>query len=214
MRSMIRATGDKGPFTPPTAAHFRKAMLEREFFGHRKGAFTGADKDTRGYLDIANGGTLFLDELGEIGPGMQVKLLRAIEGKGYTPVGGNEVKKSDFRIVAATNRDLVNLVKKGKMREDFFYRIYILPITLPPLRERKEDIPLLIDHLLEQYAENQEKPHIPIEVREALENYNWPGNVRELQNMLHSYITLGKLDFMGKLSAAPICLAKQSSKTH
>lgn len=190
----------EGSFVPINCGAIPENLLEREFFGHRKGAFTGADKDIRGYLDIADGGTLFLDELGEIGPGMQVKLLRAIEGKGHTPVGGSEVKHSDFRIVAATNRNLAKLVKQGKMREDFFYRIHILPITLPPLRERKDDVHLLIDHFLEHYAEDEQKHHIPIEVREALETYNWPGNVRELQNMLHSYITLGKLDFMGKLS--------------
>ncbi len=189
----------RGVFVPINCGAVPESLLESEFFGHRKGAYTGASADTGGYLDTADGGTLFLDEVGEIGLSVQVKLLRAIEGKGYTPVGGNELKRSNFRIVAATNRNLVQLVRDGKMREDFFYRIHILPIVLPPLRRRKDDIPLLIDHFLEQYCGGGEKPVLPSEVWEALQSYSWPGNVRELQNVLNSYVTLGRLDFMGKI---------------
>ena len=192
----------KGAFVPINCGAVPESLLEREFFGHRKGAFTGANADTSGYLDIADGGTLFLDEVGEIGLSMQVKLLRAIEGRGYTPVGGNEVKKSNFRIVAATNRNLVQLVRDGKMREDFFYRIHILPISLPPLRDRKDDIPLLLDHFMEQHYGDGEKPQLPSEVWEAFQSYNWPGNVRELQNVLYTYVTLGRLDFMGKIKGS------------
>lgn len=189
----------KGPFVVINSGAIPENLLEREFFGHKKGAFTGANTDTSGYLDIADGGTLFLDEVGEIGLNMQVKLLRAIEGRGYTPVGGNQVKHSNFRIVAATNRDLVKLVREGKMREDFFYRIRILPISLPPLRERKDDIPLLLDHFLEKLCGDGEKPILPSEVWEAFQSYSWPGNVRELRNILYTYVTLGRLDFMGKI---------------
>ncbi len=169
-------------------------ILESEFFGYMKGAFTGADANKQGYLDYANGGTLFLDEVGEIGLNMQVKLLRAIEGGGFIPVGCAQVRKSDVRIIAATNRNLKDLLKNGAMREDFFYRIHILPIRLPPLRERKEDLPLLVEHFLQ----TSEKPFPPLpgKVMEALKNYNWPGNVRELQNVLHRYFTLKKIDFM------------------
>ena len=189
----------KGAFVAVNCGAVPENLLEREFFGHRKGAFTGADADIRGYLDVANGGTLFLDEVGEIGLGMQVKLLRAIEGGGYNPIGGSEIKHSNFRIVAATNRNLLKLVRDGKMREDFFYRIHIVPISLPPLRERKEDIPLLVDHFKEKFCEDADKLQLPSEVWEAFQSYSWPGNVRELQNALYTYITLGRLDFIGQI---------------
>jgi DNA-binding NtrC family response regulator len=177
--------------------------MEREFFGHLKGAFTGAGADQAGFLDTADAGTLFLDEVGEITPEMQVKLLRVLDGLGYTPVGGSRVKKSDFRVIAATNRDLISLVKAGRIREDFLYRVRILPIHLPPLRERKEDIPLLIDHFLATHSRQGEPAaQLPIRIREALLHYDWPGNVRELQNALHSYLTLGKLNLMGQITMA------------
>ena len=192
----------EGGFIPVNCGAIPKDLMEREFFGHLKGAFTGANADQDGFLDSADGGTLFLDEIGEITQEMQVKLLRALDGTGYTPLGGVKLKHSNFRVIAATNRDLVSLVKHGRMREDFFYRIRILPIRLPPLRERKEDIPLLIDHFLARLTRGREgERHLPVRVREALENYSWPGNVRELQNVLHAYTTLGKLDLMGRISA-------------
>ncbi len=171
-------------------------LIESEFFGYKKGAFTGATVDKPGYLDIADGGTLFLDEIGEIPLSMQIKLLRAIEGGGFTPIGGAGLKKPDVRIIAATNRDLKIQVAKGEMRQDFLYRIHIIPIQIPPLRERKEDIVLLIDHFLKQYEPDQIPPVTPA-VKKALEGYLWPGNVRELQNTIHRFITLKKLDFMG-----------------
>ena len=190
-----------GNFVPVNCGAIPKGLMEREFFGHLKGAFTGANSNKGGFLESADGGTLFLDEIGEIGQEMQVKLLRVLDGVGYTPLGGTIVKMSDFRVIAATNRDLVKLVKDGRMREDFFYRIRILPIQLPPLRHRKEDIPLLIDHFLSTLTKGKQGPrHLPVRVREAMETYSWPGNVRELQNVLHTYITLGKLDLMGQIS--------------
>ena len=170
-------------------------LIESEFFGYRKGAFTGATKDKHGFFDIAEGGTLFLDEVGEIPLNMQVKLLRAIEGRGYMPVGSTVSKKTDVRIIAATNRDLKELVRNGSMRQDFFYRIQIIPVYLPPLRERKEDIPLLLDHFLEQY-EKKDIPPITARIMEALQGYDWPGNVRELQNTIHRFVSLKKLDFI------------------
>ena len=131
-----------GSFVPVNCGAIPETLMESEFFGHRKGAFTGAIIDKHGFLDLADGGTLFLDELGEIGQSMQVKLLRAIDGGGFTPIGGSQVKTPDLRIIAATNRDVAEQVRKGVIREDFFYRIHVIPIQLPALRERKEDIPL------------------------------------------------------------------------
>ncbi len=190
-----------GNFVAVNCGAMPKDLMEREFFGHLKGAFTGANADKGGFLDYADGGTLFLDEIGEIGQEMQVKLLRVLDGVGYTPLGGIKLKRSDFRVIAATNRDLVKLVKDGRMREDFFYRIRILPIQLPALRERKDDIPLLIDHFLSTLTKGKDEPrHLPVRVREAMETYSWPGNVRELQNVLHTYLTLGKLDLMGQIT--------------
>lgn len=171
-------------------------LIESEFFGYTKGAFTGAAKDKHGFLDIADGGTLFLDEIGEIPLNMQVKLLRAIEGGGYTPVGSTEVKIPDIRIIAATNRDLKDLARQGLMRQDFLYRIHIIPVHVPPLQKRKEDIPLLVDHFLSRYDQAKIPPVTP-RMTKALQDYDWPGNVRELQNTIQRFITLKKLDFMG-----------------
>jgi PAS domain S-box-containing protein len=176
-------------------------LLESEFFGYKRGAFTGAESDKHGYLDLANGGTLFLDELGEISLNMQVKLLRVVEGRGYIPVGGREEKFSDIRIIAATNRNLRRMVNTGLMREDFFYRIHIIPIYMPPLRERKEDLLFLIEHFLSVY-DPKTLPPITGRIMDAIQKYHWPGNVRELQNTLHRYVTLKKFDIMGTSLAA------------
>lgn len=191
------------PFVPVNSGAIPETLLESEFFGYKKGAFTGANSDKHGYLDLADGGTLFLDELGEIDLNIQVKLLRAIEGGGYTPVGGNEIRKPDVRIIGATNRDLQEHVRKGLMREDFYYRIHIIPINLPPLRERREDVSLLIEHFMKSYKDKK-LPPITGKILEAMCNYEWPGNVRELQNTLHRYITLNKLDFMGTPLQEPV----------
>ncbi len=190
-------------FVPVNAGGVAETLLESEFFGYKKGAFTGANADKRGLLQSADKGTLFLDELGEIGPNLQAKLLRAIEGGGFTPVGGLEAETSDFRVIAATNKDLKEQVKKGLMREDFLYRIHIIPLHLPPLRERKEDIPLLIEHFMQNYPPSKNLPTITVAVMEALTSYDWPGNVRELQNTLHRYVTLKRLDFLGAPLSAP-----------
>jgi len=184
------------PFVTVNCNAIPESLLESEFFGHRKGAFTGAYIDKKGFLERANGGEVFLDEVGDLGLSLQGKLLRAIEGGEYSPVGSNEVCYSNFRIIAATNKDMGRAVRNGTMREDFYYRIHIIPITLPPLRERKEDIPLLIDYFLAAMETDHSSRTIPGKVLEALYNYDWPGNVRELKNAIHQYMAVGRLDFM------------------
>jgi PAS domain S-box-containing protein len=183
-----------GEFVPVNCAAIPENLLESEFFGHKKGAFSGAHADKRGYLDLADRGTLFLDEVGELSLGLQAKLLRAIEGGGYSPVGGSASRFSDFRIIAATNLDLQGQLREGAMREDFFYRIHVIPIDVPPLRERREDIPLLLEHLLRLYSEDGRVPPLPGHVIEVLIRYDWPGNVRELQNVVQRYITVKQVD--------------------
>ena len=180
-----------------------ETLLESEFFGYKKGAFTGAYRDKHGYLDLADGGTLFLDEVGEIGLSMQVKLLRSFDGGGYAAVGSTETKKSDFRILAASNRNLMDLVNKGLIREDFFYRIHVISITVPPLRDRKGDIPLLIDHFLRLHGNGKKQSDIPEKIMKSLYNYHWPGNVRELQNVLQRYLTIARLDLISPIGAGP-----------
>ncbi|WP_152004284.1 sigma-54 interaction domain-containing protein [Desulfoluna spongiiphila] len=202
-----RTIHDIGPrkeknFVPVNCGAIPENLMESEFFGHCKGAFSGAHSDREGLLDKADGGTLFLDEIGEIGLSMQTKLLRAIEGGGYTPVGGRQVKVPDIRIVSATNRDLAELVRRGKMREDFFYRIHVVPITVPPLRERRADIPLLVDRFIKAWPGGT-KPG-PSEMS-AIMAYDWPGNIRELENVLRRYATLGRLDLPTACRAPANC---------
>ena len=187
----------KREFVPVNCGAIPEHLLESEFFGHKRGAFTGAATDSRGYLDRADGGTLFLDEVAELRLDMQVKLLRAIDGGTYYPVGDNKARRSDFRLISATNRNLREMVKSGRMREDFFFRIDIVPIDLPPLRERREDIPLLIDHYLREFTVPENPPVLPGRVMEALYKYDYPGNIRELQNILRRYLAVRKLDFLG-----------------
>ena len=177
-------------------------LIESEFFGYRKGAFTGAEQDKPGYLDAADGGTLFMDEVGELNLTMQVKLLRAIEGGGYTPIGSSAVKQADIRIVAATNRNLRSSVEAGRFRRDFYYRIHILPVYLPPLKSRKEDIPLLVNHFVNDFPHGDKLPVVPQRIIAAMQRYDWPGNVRELQNTIQRYITLGEIDFLDLPQAA------------
>lgn len=190
-------------FVPVNCGAISENIIESEFFGYKKGAFTGANRDKPGYLDIADGGTLFLDEIGEIGLGMQVKLLRAIEGGGYTPVGDNIVKHPNLRIVAATNRNLKELVKMGEMRQDFFYRVHVIPIHLPPLRDRKEDLQLLVEHFFSKFEGGSNAPRITGNILETFMRYPWPGNVRELENVIKRYAAIGNLDFFQSLLSEP-----------
>ena len=184
-------------FVPVHCGAIPENLIESEFFGYKKGAFSGALTDKAGYLEFADGGTLFLDEVGEISPHMQVKLLRVIEGSGYTPVGSNQIKSSNVRIIAATNRDIKLLVKNGLMREDFYYRIHILPIHLPPLRERKEDLPLLVQHFMSQFGAQRSVPPLTAKLMEKLHHYHWPGNVRELQNVIIRYCNQKSIELTG-----------------
>ncbi len=174
----------------------QEPLFEREFFGHRKGAFSSAHMNSAGYLDLADKGTLFLDEVGELTVSMQAKLLRAIEGGGYRPLGGTETVMSDFRIISASNVTLQEKVKNGQMRSDFFYRLQVIQIQLPPLRERREDIPLLVDHFVRKISPAPGTPKIPGNIMDTLMEYEWPGNVRELRNVLQRYLTLGRLEFL------------------
>lgn len=183
-------------FVPVNCGAIPENLIESEFFGYKKGAFSGAFTDKPGFLNLADGGTLFLDEVGEIDQYLQVKLLRAIDGGGYTPVGGREIERPDIRIIAATNKYLKELVDNGLMREDFYYRLNVVPITIPPLRDRKEDLPLLIPHFLKILNNESDIGLIPQDIISVMYNYDWPGNVRELQNVLHRYITLNKIDLM------------------
>lgn len=161
-------------------------LLESELFGHIKGSFTGAVSTKAGFFEIANHGTLFLDEIGDLSFDLQGKLLRVIQERKYTPVGGTESKETDIRLIAATNKNLKKMVEAGTFREDLFYRLYVVPIFLPPLRERKEDIPLLIDYFIKKFSERIKKPapRVSEKAMKCLLNYHWPGNVRELENTI------------------------------
>lgn len=186
----------KGAYVPVNCGAIPSNLMESEFFGHVKGAFSGANTNRQGYLAAADGGTLFLDEVGEIDLSLQVKLLRALESRLYTPVGGTEPRPSNFRLVAATNRDLSELVRQGLMRSDFFFRLHVLPIHVPPLRERLEDLPLLINEFMSRYLGRTDSiPRIPGKIRAAMDSHSWPGNVRELQNVLERYLTFGEMVF-------------------
>ena len=181
------------PFVAVNCGAISDGLFESEFFGHVKGAFTGALNDRKGYLDLADGGTIFLDEVGEISPALQAKLLRAIDGYGYLPVGGNKVRISNFRLIAATNRDLEAMVKDGTMRKDFYFRIRTFKLNLPPLRDRREDIPMLAHYFMDRLSPSRRQT-LSLEVLEMLNQHSWPGNVRELQSVIYRYATFQELD--------------------
>lgn len=182
-------------FVPVNCGAVTESIFEREFFGHRKGAFTGADRDRPGYLDKACGGTLFLDEVAELTPSQQVTLLRVLENREYIPVGATTSKHADVRFIFATNKDLKALLQKGDIREDFYYRIRVFVIAVPPLRDRREDIPLLVEHFASIYSKEKPLSAIPGGIIETLSLYHWPGNVRELQNELQRYLAGQPLEF-------------------
>lgn len=186
---------EKDRFVPVNCGAIPENIIESEFFGYKKGAFTGAYADKQGYLDFADGGTLFLDEVGELNPNMQVKLLRVIDVGEFIPLGASGIRKTDVRIIAATNRNLQDLIQDKSIREDFFYRVHIITIYLPPLRERKEDIPLLIDHFIK--LSGGDAPRITGRIMDQFLEYDWPGNVRELHNAVLRYVSMKKVDFAG-----------------
>jgi two-component system response regulator HydG len=183
------------PFVAVNCAAIPETILESELFGHERGAFTGAVAKKEGRFAKASAGTLFLDEIGELSPAVQVKLLRVLQEGEYEPLGGNTVK-SDVRIVAATNRDLRAEVQAGRFREDLYYRLNVIAITAPPLRARREDVPLLVDHFLGLYCAKNGRPRLK-PTRGALErmlDYPWPGNVRELENVIERAVVLSRSD--------------------
>jgi two-component system response regulator HydG len=184
------------PFVPLNCAELSENVLESELFGHVKGAFTGADRDRIGRFQYANGGTLFLDEIGDMPMPIQVKLLRVLESGEIVRVGTNEPIKVNVRLISATNRDLVDTIAEGKFRQDLYHRLKVVSVKLPPLRERREDLDLLIDHFLREFTATYGKSITAITpaVRKVLRAYNWPGNVRELRNTVESMVVI---DFDG-----------------
>ncbi|MFA5354940.1 MAG: sigma-54 dependent transcriptional regulator [Thermodesulfovibrionales bacterium] len=180
------------PFIPLNCAAIPKDLLESELFGHEKGAFTGAVNTRIGRFELANGGTLLLDEIGELHPSLQVKLLRVLQEREFERVGGTKTVKIDVRILAATNRDLEKATRDGSFREDLFYRLNVIPVDLPPLRERKEDIPVLIDHFMQIFCKKKKKDllKVPSYIMDCLLSYRWPGNVREIENLVERIVIL------------------------
>jgi len=182
------------PFIAINCGAMSDSLLESELFGHQKGAFTGAIHSRKGFLEVTSGGTLFLDEIAEISPRMQVDLLRVLEEKKITRIGSSEPIEVDFRLVSATRQDLEKAITNGNFREDFYYRINVINIHVPPLRRRKGDIPLLMHHFLEKYSQETAKrvDHISRDTLGQLKRYDWPGNVRELENAIERAVVLSK----------------------
>jgi two-component system NtrC family response regulator len=180
------------PMISVNCSALAETLLESELFGHERGAFTGATSQRKGRFEIADGGTLFLDEVGEMSPAVQVTLLRVLQNREFERVGGNKTIKVDVRVIAASNRDLKEEVARGGFREDLYYRLNVVHIEVPPLRDRREDLPLLIRYFLEKFAKelNKETPTVSPEAMAAIGDYPWPGNIRELENMLERAVIL------------------------
>jgi len=187
------------PFIPINCGSIPDTLLESELFGHQKGAFTGATHARKGFLEVVSGGTLFLDEVGEISPKMQVDLLRVLEEKKITSLGSREAVDIDFRLITATRQDLERGITGGTFREDFYYRINVIKIDIPPLRDRKEDIPILVEHFLEKYSHEttSQVDHVTPAAIKLLKRYDWPGNVRELENAVERAVVLSKTRTLG-----------------
>jgi formate hydrogenlyase transcriptional activator len=183
-----------GPFVTLNCAAIPAGLLESELFGHERGAFTGAMTKRKGRFELADGGTLFLDEIGDISLDLQVKLLRVLQEKEFEPLGGTRTLRVDARLVAATNRDLLQMIDDECFRPDLYYRLSVFPILLPPLRNRSEDIPSLARHFMAKCAERMNKPlqAIPSEIMEAMLSYDWPGNIRELQNFIERGVIMSR----------------------
>ncbi len=204
----------KGPFVTINCAALPENLLESELFGYKKGAFTGAIKDKEGLFKVADGGTFFLDEVGNTSMSIQVKLLRVLEDKQVTPVGDTRPFRVDVRLIAATNANLEEAAKAGQFREDLFYRLNVLPINIPPLRERREDIPLLVEYFMEKFCKrnNKEIRELDTEVLQTLYDYSWPGNVRELENSIERAVLLAK-EHSIELSDLPQKILENKSAT-
>src|ERR1051326_925425 len=183
------------PFVSVNCGAFTETLLESELFGYVKGSFTGANSNRKGLFEAANSGTIFLDEIGEMSPAMQVKLLRVLQERKVRPVGAHDEIQINTRVIAATNRDLASMVKDGTFREDLFYRVSVIPIELPPLRERTEDIPELTEHFIKKFcAQTNRQCLISEKAQRLLEAYSWPGNVRELEHTIERAVALERTD--------------------
>jgi len=204
----------KGPFIKFNCASIPEGLLESELFGHEKGAFTGATAVRKGRFELAEGGSIFLDEIGDLPLTLQPKILRVLQEREFERVGGEKTLKADVRLIAATSRNLEGLVSGGKFREDLYYRLNVVPLFLPPLRERKEDIPLLVDYFMKKYnQENQKSVTIAPEVFNLFVKYDWPGNVRELENTIERTVVMSR----GKVVNAhdlPLNIRDHSLRTH
>lgn len=204
----------KGPFIKFNCASIPEGLLESELFGHEKGAFTGAMASRKGRFELAEGGTIFLDEIGDLPLTLQPKILRVLQEREFERVGGEKTVKVDVRLIAATSRNLEDLVSEGKFREDLYYRLNVVPLFLPPLRERKVDIPLLVEFFLRKYnQENQKSVTIAHEVLDLFTGYGWPGNVRELENTIERMVVMSR----GKVVNAhdlPLNISDHSMRSH
>lgn len=200
------------PLVKVSCAALPETLLESELFGYEKGAFTGADARKLGRFELADGGSIFLDEISELSPAMQVKLLRVLQESEFERLGGTKTIKVDVRIIVATNLELSKLVADGKFRDDLYYRLNVISINLPALRDRKEDIPLLVDHFLKKYQQKNQKPirGISQNAMELLMNYDWPGNVRELENAVERAVVMAKKDVI-QVEDLPPYLQSQSN---
>lgn len=188
-----------GPFVPINCGALPESLMESEIFGFEKGSFTGAARPKKGLIEVAEGGTLFLDEIGEITPKMQIDLLRVLQDKTFFRVGGVEPIKADFRLISATHRDLKQEIERGAFRQDFFYRINVITLTVPPLRERSEDIPLLVRHFLKRFARetNRDVDSLNDGAMKLLIQYDWPGNIRELENVVERAVVTARKRVLG-----------------
>jgi len=200
----------QGPFVKINCAAITETLLESELFGHEKGAFTGADRRKEGKFRQANGGTILLDEVSEMSLSMQVKLLRVLQEREITRVGGEEVIPIDVRVITATNRDLVRDIAAGRFREDLYYRLNVVTLQVPPLRERREDIPLLAVHFLKEFAEKNHKEikGFSPKALDRMLRYSWPGNVRELMNTVERGVVLSRSDYLEESDLSPVLLEK------
>ena len=196
--STATASAKNGPFVAVNCGALPETLLESELFGYKAGAFTGARQDKPGRFQLAEKGSIFLDEIGDMAPSLQVKLLRVLQEKVYEPLGGVKALKADVRVIAATNLNLDELVAQGRFRQDLYYRLNVVKLVIPPLRERPEDIPLLVDHFISRFNKLQGKQirAVSEDVRAILMRYDYPGNVRELENIIEYAFILCNTDFI------------------